>query len=103
MTEKRKVTVSDWNSSKYLKTEQDISAYLDAAMEYDDPELLNLALDNIARARGMTEIARRAGVTREGLYASFSKDGNPSFRTVSKVLNAFGVRLSVVPINPSNK
>lgn len=97
---KEKITVSDWDSSKYLKTERDIAVYLDVVMEENDPDLLKLALGEIARARGMGEIAKRAGVTREGLYTSLSKKGNPSFKTVGKILNSFDMRLSVVPIAP---
>lgn len=84
-----------WDAANYLKTPEDVVAYLDAALEDGDPELLKLALGNIARAKGMTEIAKKAGVQRESLYKSLSANGNPSLVTIAGVLRAVGLRLSV--------
>jgi len=91
------VKLSRFDASKYLETEEDIAAYLDITLQEDDPQLLNVALGNIARARGMTEIAKRAGVSRESLYRALSADGNPSAATVLKVIKALGVQLHAVP------
>ncbi len=87
------MTITPWDASEYLESEEDIIAYLNAALEAEDPALLQVALGDIAKARGMTSIAREAGVGRESLYKSLSADGNPSWKTLSKVLSALGLRL----------
>ena len=84
-----------WDAADFLKTKEDIAAYLDAAIEDGDPELLKAALGDIARAKGMTELARAAGLGRTNLYKALSKGGNPEFATVAKVLRALGLRLTV--------
>ena len=84
-----------WDAADTLQTKEDIAAYLDAVLEDGDPELLKAALGDIARAKGMTELARAAGLGRTGLYKALSPDGNPEFVTVAKVLKALGLRLSV--------
>ena len=78
-----------------LKTKEDIAAYLDAALEDGDPDLLKAALGDIARAKGMTEIAQAAGLGRANLYKALSPEGNPEFATLARVLKALGLRLSV--------
>lgn len=72
-----------------------INAFTNAIAEYDDPALMQAALGNVAKARGMTQIAKDAGVGRESLYKSLSKDGNPSFQTIAKVIHALGGRLTI--------
>ncbi len=84
-----------WDAADSLNTKEDIAAYLDAVLEDGDPELLKAALGDIARARGMAEIAEAAGLGRTNLYKALSPDGNPEFATVAKVLKALGLRLSV--------
>jgi probable addiction module antidote protein len=84
-----------WDTAETLETKEDIAAYLDAVLEDDDPDLLKLALGHIARAKGMTEIARAAGLGRANLYKALSPEGNPEFATVAAVLKALGLRLSV--------
>ena len=84
-----------WDAADILKTKKDIAAYLDAVLEDGDPELLKLALGTIARCKGMTEIAKEAGLGRSSLYRALSPDGNPEFATVASVLKALGLRLSV--------
>lgn len=86
---------TDYDTSEYLENEQDIIAYLNAIAEYDDPALMQAALGNVAKARGMTQIAKDADVGRESLYKSLSKDGNPSFQTIAKVIHALGGRLTI--------
>jgi probable addiction module antidote protein len=73
-----------------------MAAYLEACLEEapDDPAFIASALGTIARARGMAELAKQTGLTREGLYTSLSKDGNPSLGTVMKVMKALGLRLT---------
>lgn len=84
-----------WDATRYLQTKEDIVAYLDAVLEDGDPELLKAALGDIARSKGMTEIARAAGLGRANLYRALSPEGNPEFATVTKVLRALGLRLRV--------
>ena len=95
---KLKTTV--WDAAEYLKTDEDITAYLEAAFEEGDPALIAAALGDVARARGMTQIAREAGVGRESLYKALSKDGNPEFSTVLKVMTALGLKLTAAPAKP---
>lgn len=85
-----------WDSAAYLKTEKDIAGYLKAAMAEggDDPAFIAHALGVVARARNMSQLARDAGMTREGLYKALSGEGNPSFATVVKVARAMGLQLT---------
>ena len=84
-----------WDAAATLRSKEDIAAYLDAVLEDGDPELLKAALGDIARAKGMTDVARAAGLGRASLYKALSAEGNPEFVTVAKVLRALGFRLSV--------
>jgi probable addiction module antidote protein len=88
-----KLKTTKWDSAEYLKTDEDIVAYLEACLEEDDPALVMHALGVIARARGMTQIARETGLGRESLYKALSPEGNPEFSTVLKVLKALGIKL----------
>ena len=88
-------TTRRWNASETLKSKEDIAAYLDAVLEDCDPDLLKAALGDIARSKGMTEIAQASGLSRANLYKALSPDGNPEFATVARVLKALGLRLSV--------
>ena len=94
---KTKLKTTRYGSAKYLKSKKDIAAYLDAALEDGDPRLIRHALNVIARARGMTQIARDSGVTRESLYRALAENGNPEFTTVLKVVHALGLRLRTRP------
>ena len=88
---------SRFDAAEYLKNEEDIVAYLEAAIEEaaDDPSILAVALGTVARAQSMSKVARDAGMTREGLYKALSSEGNPSFGTVLKVIRALGLRLTI--------
>jgi len=92
-----KIKTRTWDVVEHLKTEEDMAAYLEAVLEDGDPALISAALGDIARARGMTEIAREAGLGRESLYKALSPEGNPEFATVLKVLRALGLKLHVEP------
>jgi probable addiction module antidote protein len=97
MRKKRtKETFSRYDTADYLKSEEDMLAYLDACMEEggDDPAFIAVALGNIARAHGMVQLAKETGLTREGLYKALSAEGNPSLGTVLKVLKALGLKLT---------
>ena len=82
-----------WDPAEHLETEEDMAAYLEAALEEGDPALVASALGDIARAKGMTQIARETGFGRESLYKALSAEGNPEFATVLKVLQSLGLRL----------
>lgn len=86
---------SRWDVADYLDTEEDMALYLDACIEDDpgDGSLIRTALGDIARARGMTQLAHDTGLTREGLYKALSTEGNPAFSTIFKVIRALGVKL----------
>lgn len=96
----KQVTTQPWDPAQHLETDEDIAAYLDAALEDGDPALIVAVLGDVARARGMTQLAREAGVGRESLYKALSSTGNPEFATVMKVLRALGLRLHVQPVQP---
>ncbi|NTU43552.1 MAG: putative addiction module antidote protein [Nitrospirales bacterium] len=91
----KKTETRPWDVVEHLKTEEDMAAYLEAVLEEDDPTLVSAALGDIARARGMTEIARASGLGRESLYKALSPEGNPEFATVMKVVRALGLKLHV--------
>ena len=86
-----------WDPADHLKTEDDMAAYLDAALEEGDPALIAAALGDIARAKGMTQVARAAGLGRESLYKALSSTGNPEFGTILKVVAALGLQLHAKP------
>ena len=87
------VKFSRYDTADYLKTEDDIAAYLDAVMEDGDPALIAAALGDVARARNLSQLARDVGMSRQGLDKALSGDGNPSLATVLKVAQALGLRL----------
>ena len=85
---------------KYLRDEADMAGYLEAALEDGHPAVVAGAIGDVARALGMTDVARRAGLGRESLYKALSANGNPEFATVLKVIEALGFRLTVRPVKP---
>ncbi|WP_333679967.1 addiction module antidote protein [Dyella sp.] len=93
----KKESFSRYDSADYLKSEEDIAAYLDACSDENDPALMAVALGAVACARNMSQLARDTGLTREGLYKALSADGNPSLATAMKVANALGYQLRWVP------
>lgn len=84
---------SQYDSADYLQTDQDIALYFEACWEENDPQLIAHALGAIARARGMSQLAKDTGISREGLYKALSADGNPEFATILKVTKALGIKL----------
>lgn len=84
-----------WDSAGHLQTEDDIADYFEACLREggDDPAFIAHSLGVIARARGMAQVARDAGISREGLYKALSSEGNPSFATILKVVKALGLEL----------
>lgn len=92
------IKTTPYDSAEYLDSDEAIAAYLDEALGSADPAHIAHALGIVARARGMTEIARGAGVSREHLYRALKETGNPELATVVGVLKALGLRLSTQPI-----
>lgn len=88
-----KTKFTTWDAADYLETEEDMAIYLEAALEDGEPSLVAAVLGDIARARGMTQLARDTGLGRESLYKALSPNGNPEFSTVMKVVQALGLRL----------
>lgn len=88
-------TATKWDASVHLETQEGMAAYLNAALEDGDTSVIAAALGDIARARGMTQLSKETGITRDGLYKALSPTGNPSFDTVQKVIKAFGLKLDV--------
>ena len=88
-----KTQARPWDTAKHLEREEDMAAYLEAALEDGDPAVVAAALGDIARAKGMSQIARDTGLGRESLYKALSPEGNPEFATVLKVVRALGLRL----------
>jgi probable addiction module antidote protein len=89
----KKIKTSRFDTAEYLKSEEDMVAYLETALAEDEPRLVVLALGAIARARGMAQIAKQSGLRRESLYKALSPHGNPEFTTVLKVVKALGLHL----------
>jgi probable addiction module antidote protein len=99
---KRKIKVADlpeFDVTEYLDSEQAMAEYLTSMMEENDPSLLAAALGDIARARGMSEIAEASGITREALYKALRPNSKPRFDTIAKVCEALGVKLVAQPIH----
>ena len=84
-----------YDSAEFLKTKQDVAAYLEAVFEDGDPALIAHALGVVARAEDMTEVAKQAGLTRASLYKALSAEGRPEFATVLKVVRALGLKITV--------
>ena len=84
-----------YDAAEFLETDEGSVAYLNAALDDGDPALVSAALGDIARAHGMTQLAKDTGITRVDLYKALSPDGNPSFSTVQKVVKALGYKLDV--------
>lgn len=92
-----KTVTTAWDPADHLRTDEDMAAYLEAALEEGDSTLVAAALGDIARAKGMTQVARDAGLGRESLYKALSPAGNPELATVLKVIAALGLQLHAAP------
>jgi probable addiction module antidote protein len=87
--------VSRYDSAEYLDSRDAINAYMEDALETDDPAFIANALGVIARTRGMSRVAKKAGLSRESLYKALSSEGNPEFSTVIRVIQALGLKFSI--------
>src|ERR1039457_322398 len=97
---KKKTTYKAFDAAAYLDNDAVIAEYLSAAAEDPNPDVFLAALGDVAKARGMAQIARETGLGRESLYKALSSGAHPRYETVKAVLAALGVRLSVVPDQP---
>ncbi|MFW8564853.1 addiction module antidote protein [Orrella sp. 11846] len=97
-----KIKTRPFDVSNYLNDEADIAAYLQAVIEDGDPALLAAALGDIAKARGMTQLARDTGLSRESLYKSLSGERAPSSDTLFKVIHAMGFKLTIGTVTTHN-
>ena len=89
--------VSRWDTAEFLNDSEDIYEYLLVAFESGDARQITKALGNVAKVMGITDIARKTGLTREHLYTSLSENGNPTLQTLTTIINTMGFHLSVVP------
>ena len=98
----KKIRIADlpeFDVTEYLEDDQAIAEYLTVVLEENDPALLAAALGDIARARGMSEVAKASGITREALYKALRPGADPRFETVSRVCAALGVKLVAQPVH----
>lgn len=86
-----------YDPASRLNTPESIAAYVEAAFEDGDPALITAVLGDLARARGITQLAKDAGVSRETLYKAFRENGNPTLETLSAVMRTLGLKLAVRP------
>lgn len=93
------IETSRYDAADYLKTEEDITNYLNSVLELNEPEVFAKAIGDVARAHGMAKVAKSTGLKRETLYRSLSSKGNPQLDSLMKVLGAIGMRLSIVTAN----
>jgi probable addiction module antidote protein len=100
---KSKIKLIPWDVADHLRTPYEMALYLEATFDEFGHEgrAIIRALGDIARAQGMTSVARRSGLGRESLYKALSGEGNPSFDTVLRVLDALGLRLTAVVREPA--
>jgi len=96
--------LSKWDSAAHLKNEEDIALYLEACMAEagNDAAFIAKALGVVARARGMSQLAKQTGIGRESLYKALSGEGNPSFGTILKVCHALGIKLQPTPVTETS-
>ena len=85
------------DSSRYLKTEEDMATYLEAALEIGNPQGIIIAIGNIVKARNVQQLAKETGLNRTTLYTALGPDGNPEFSTILKVIKALGLQLHAAP------
>jgi len=92
---KKKTKTTLYDSAEYLDSKEAINAYMEEALETENPAFIAKALGTIARARGMAQIAKKAGLSRESLYKALSVEGNPEFGTIIRVMHALGLKFSI--------
>jgi len=98
-----KIETTAFDSADYLNTAENIAAYLEANLEDSTPDEFRKALDTVARSHGISDLAKRSGMSRPGIYKALGKDGNPSFETIREILAGLGLRLMVAPAEPHHE
>ena len=93
----KKTPTTPYDTAEHLRNEAEMAAYLEAALEDGDPRIVAAALGDIARAKGMSQLARQIGMSRESLYRALSPEGNPEMATFLKVVHALGIELHANP------
>ena len=88
----------EFDAARYLNDDEAIAEYMTAVLETNDPDLLLLALSDVARAKGMAQVAKDAGLGRESLYKALAPGAKPRFETVMKVARAIGVKFTAQPV-----
>ena len=89
------IKTTAWDSAAHLRSDEEIAAYMEAALEEGDTAFIAYALGVVARAKGMTQVAQDAGLSRESLYKALSLEGNPSFDTILRVIKALNLELHI--------
>ena len=92
---KEKITFSKWDAAEYINSKEDVIALLEVALEDNDPDFLLSIIGDIARSKGMAQIAKELKLDRKGLYKALAPDGNPSFKTVFKLLDILGLQIKL--------
>jgi probable addiction module antidote protein len=92
---REKITFADWDPAEAIETKEDVISLLEVSIEENDPDFLLSVVGDIARSKGMTQIAKELNLDRKGLYKSLAPDGNPSFKTVYKLLDILGLRMKL--------
>jgi probable addiction module antidote protein len=95
---KTKTKLIPFDAARYLDSDEAIAEYMSVVLEANDPDLLLLALSDVARAKGMAQVAKDAGLSRESLYKALAPGAKPRFETVMKVVRALGVKFSAQPV-----
>ncbi len=98
-----KIKTRVWDAAEHLNSPDEIAGYLSAALEDGDPQLIAAAVGDVARAHGMSQLAKETGLSREALYRALSPQGNPELNTILKVLRAMGVQLDAKPMHKGEK
>jgi probable addiction module antidote protein len=96
---KNPVKLHPFDAARYLDSDEAVAEYMAAVLETEDPDLLLLALGDVARAKGMAQVAKDAGLGRESLYKALTPGAKPRFDTVMRVARALGVKLTAQPVN----
>ena len=91
----KKVTFSKYDPAEYINSKEDVIAFLEVALEENDPDFLLRTIGNVARSKGMSKIAKELNLDRKGLYKALAPDGNPSFKTVFKLIDLLGMRIKL--------
>ncbi|MDR0308010.1 MAG: putative addiction module antidote protein [Chitinispirillales bacterium] len=94
---RKKTKLQELDVAELLDTEEKLIAYLSAEFEEGDPHYIKIALSNVARARNITELAKKAGMPRASIYRALSENGNPEYETIQKIVKALDMQLVVVP------